>query len=368
MHDLLEGVVPFVICRVLKLTINKRGMKLEAFNHLIQNYKYGQEEIRNRPSPIKASHLKTDKLRQSSSQIWLLMQLLPLLVINRVPDIEKSLWWKAFKNVSEICRIALSEMITSYDLLNLRWNIATFLIRMKKLDVRITPKMHHLVHYPYYITLLGPLRQFWCMRFEGKHAYFKTVARTTGNFINVPKTLGKRHQYWLTHQLTKKEGFLRQEIAFSRSSKRVVFTTLEYWGQIASVVDKEHPQVFCLDWAEFNSTTRIKPLESVLLCPMNGSIAFKFGMVVALFYSMDMRQVLIVCKMLLTKRFNQRYQAFEVETLKNNLVFNSSSLTTMKIFTLHKSSYNNGGHDQRSKTFIVSKENLKNHLLQCKQP
>ena len=38
--------------------------------------------------------------------------------------------------------------------------------------------MHHLVHYPRYIRLLymfGPLLNFWAMRFEEKHAYFKKV-------------------------------------------------------------------------------------------------------------------------------------------------------------------------------------------------
>lgn len=34
----------------------------------------------------------------------------------------------------------------------------------------------------------------WCMRFEAKHRYFKTLAAGLGNFKNLPFTLAQRHQ------------------------------------------------------------------------------------------------------------------------------------------------------------------------------
>ena len=34
----------------------------------------------------------------------------------------------------------------------------------------------------------------WCMRYESKHTYFKQVAISLGNFINVPLTVSERHQ------------------------------------------------------------------------------------------------------------------------------------------------------------------------------
>ena len=37
--------------------------------------------------------------------------------------------------------------------------------------------MLHLVHYPWFIKLLGPLKPFWCMHFEAKHSYFKSLQR-----------------------------------------------------------------------------------------------------------------------------------------------------------------------------------------------
>ena len=33
------------------------------------------------------------------------------------------------------------------------------------------------------------------MRYEAKHKYFKQLANTIGNFINLPYTLAMRHQF-----------------------------------------------------------------------------------------------------------------------------------------------------------------------------
>lgn len=41
---------------------------------------------------------------------------------------------------------------------------------------------------------LGPMVRSWCMRYESKHTYFKQVAVSLGNFINVPFTVAERHQ------------------------------------------------------------------------------------------------------------------------------------------------------------------------------
>lgn len=40
----------------------------------------------------------------------------------------------------------------------------------------------------------GPLVRHWTMRYEAKHSYFKRLAQSIGNFINLPYTLVMRHQ------------------------------------------------------------------------------------------------------------------------------------------------------------------------------
>lgn len=59
-----------------------------------------------------------------------------------------------------------------------------------------------------YFFRLGPLVRSWCMRYEAKHQYFKRLAVVTGNFINLPYTLSKRHQESLSYRLMSSEGSL----------------------------------------------------------------------------------------------------------------------------------------------------------------
>lgn len=55
----------------------------------------------------------------------------------------------------------------------------------------LIPKHHHMIHYPSCIRRIGPLIHIWCMRFEGKHNFFK---KSVKNLKNIAKTLVKKHQ------------------------------------------------------------------------------------------------------------------------------------------------------------------------------
>lgn len=45
----------------------------------------------------------------------------------------------------------------------------------------------------------GPVVRFWCMRFEGKHSYFKDLARRVRCYKNIPKTLARCHQHMMCY-------------------------------------------------------------------------------------------------------------------------------------------------------------------------
>ncbi len=42
--------------------------------------------------------------------------------------------------------------------------------------------------------------RYWCMRYEGKHNYFKDLAQKTKCFKNICKSLAERHQRYLCYQ------------------------------------------------------------------------------------------------------------------------------------------------------------------------
>ena len=74
------------------------------------------------------------------------------------------------------------------------------------------------------INKFGPLRNFWCMHFEGKHQYFKKLASNIRNFKNVTHTLAFRHQMKLAHALS--SNFLPQRGSTSSSCKRLAAESL----------------------------------------------------------------------------------------------------------------------------------------------
>ena len=81
-------------------------------------------------------------------------------------------------------------------------------------DHSVIPKQHYLIHTPrlfykysfvdiiivdimqLYSHRYGPLVNYWTMRFESKHKYFKGLTNVIGNFINLPYTLAMRHQFF----------------------------------------------------------------------------------------------------------------------------------------------------------------------------
>lgn len=86
----------------------------------------------------------------------------------------------------------------------------------------MTPKVHMMLHYPSLILQFGPLRQLWCMRFEGKHAYFKRIAHTMCNFKNPCLSLSLRHQMFVCWHL-RSDGYAGESSVSHSSVKTVRF-------------------------------------------------------------------------------------------------------------------------------------------------
>ena len=55
----------------------------------------------------------------------------------------------------------------------------------------------------------GPMTRYWCMRFEGKHNYFKDLAHHIKQFKNIAMSLSHRHQQLVCYQLSKPESLVK---------------------------------------------------------------------------------------------------------------------------------------------------------------
>ena len=191
MHDILEGVLVIDLKVVLRGLIDQKILTVATFNDRLQLFQYGLNERRNIPALLSESFPNTN-LAGSAAQKWHLFLLLPFLIGDLVP-LDNDFWDLymlsrkmtdiIFAPVVKVSQLAYLDMIISQHH-KLLYQLA---------PQSITPKCHFITHYPRLMLLFGPLRNIWCMRFEGYHSYLKSVV--AGNFKNICKTLAERNQF-----------------------------------------------------------------------------------------------------------------------------------------------------------------------------
>lgn len=192
MHDLLEGVVPVELGLIINHFILKKYVTLAQLNYKIKLSKFGFHDAANKPIEISKSFHKGIKM--TAARMWCLLRFLPLLIGQKVPESEPA--WCLLLMLKEIVDIVLAPKVNLLYVSYLSDLIRDHHKLFKEIfpTVKLKPKFHFLVHYPQLILEFGPLTNSWSMRFEAKHLYFKRVAQSIKNNINLPYSLANRHQ------------------------------------------------------------------------------------------------------------------------------------------------------------------------------
>ena len=101
--------------------------------------------------------------------------------------------WKCFSSLLEMMAIDFSTHISLETVVYFKTAIKNHLQLFRTVypDAPIIPKQHFLVHLPSEMLKFGSLIRSCCMRFEGKHTYFKELSKKIKNFKNIPRL-------WLT--------------------------------------------------------------------------------------------------------------------------------------------------------------------------
>jgi len=198
MHDVLEGVIPVTVRLVLLRYLNgdpsqRHHVTLSDLNSAIDSCHLTCAS--NRPNHLTATAVNTHLSGSASHKLELFLMLprilAPFVDVSTTDDV-----WSVYLLLREICHILFAPAVERDHLGHLQDLIATFLstfVKVFGVDTFL-PKFHYMLHYPRQIALLGPLKNLWCMRFEGKHQYFKKVAVMANNSKNFCYTLAKRHQ------------------------------------------------------------------------------------------------------------------------------------------------------------------------------
>lgn len=216
MHDFLEGDLDMAIKLFLKHVVNSNVMTVDEINCRILQFNYGKIEMKNKPSPVdlkKAGCLIGERAAQS----WCLGRFLPLILSDIVVlDICKK-EWEMVTTCLEAMDIIFAPAIDDASLDLLQKLIDKYLtIKIEVLGSHCIPKDHFATHYPTIIRLLGPLYYLWCMRYEAKHQFFKSLALKYGNFINIVKTLAKQHQHYMYNQWRLQENILKIPLEYRK--------------------------------------------------------------------------------------------------------------------------------------------------------
>ena len=194
MHILLEGVIPLTLQALTKHYINIKQTSLAAINNNIKNFCYDYMEANDKPNFIRDTDLHgSGSLNQDAAKSYLLFRIFPFVVGNGVDQTDRH--WELYTLLSDITEFSFSAVVSLDTVARLKDIVKEYLELFKQLfpDQPFTPKQHYLVHFPKVILLLGPLINFWAMRFEAKHQYFKGLKKLM-NFKNICLSLSRHHQ------------------------------------------------------------------------------------------------------------------------------------------------------------------------------
>jgi len=167
----------------------KPKVSLKFVNKIIQDScDFGHLHV-SKPSPIEKSHLKS-KLKQSASQMIVLVHILPVIAVNNVSDEKLDLLGQLIQIIS----FTMKFEVTNQDMLGLETLVLTFGENFSRIYPEYkTMKLHCLKHLKMQIYLHGPLRQQACFRFEAMHREFTRLVDVINNMKNIEFSLACRH-------------------------------------------------------------------------------------------------------------------------------------------------------------------------------
>lgn len=186
MHDLNEGVIPFLMKHLFALCLSSRILTEGTLKQKMQYFDFG---VCNRGMTPSVINLGKRNLNQNASQSKCLFQHLPFILFREQQHEKLKVVWKCVESLLIITQVAYSRKITETDLELLQENVHIHLDSIQKcFNVNLLPKYHNLTHYANVIRKMGPLVTLSMMRYESKHRTLKEIADQTKNFININKT------------------------------------------------------------------------------------------------------------------------------------------------------------------------------------
>ncbi|XP_058453377.1 uncharacterized protein LOC131431582 isoform X2 [Malaya genurostris] len=219
MHDILEGIVPMIIKKILWEAVYRSKIITEhEVNQLIDNFEYGEAEMRDKPSTnfTKLSlKSKTNNLSQSAAQCWLLLRSFPFIFHEILKHNENHR--EIIAALLNITYISFSHKLSSEMITCLSDSVTKFhkLFRICFPTTNAINKIHHIIHYAQVCRENGPIAHFSCMMFEAKFKKSNAQSRTCNNFKNLSLSLTKRLNLKQINSISKHSYFADRPVIFN---------------------------------------------------------------------------------------------------------------------------------------------------------
>ncbi|CAF1167144.1 unnamed protein product [Didymodactylos carnosus] len=240
MHDFCEGTCPIVIMCLLKRASQNKLLTYAQIEERTSTFVYGGNDKSDQPPTIKIKHMTKGRLVGSAAQKLLLFRLFPIIFADITDKLDLFDVYVVLRQMVEIIlAIPIRKSWLSYlQHLGIRFQSAM----AEYFPDFMSPKVHFSCEYHDIIKCFGPPTRFWCMRYEGRHLYFKKIALRTCNFKNITKTFATRNQYKHCLQLSKCQ-FLK---AFDEISGSKLEKLLNYDENVKQIL-KTKFNIECLD-------------------------------------------------------------------------------------------------------------------------
>lgn len=158
----------------------------------MEKFEYGFFDKRDAPPSIAANHFTNNRLAGSAAQKLVLFRLFPLIFSDIAPLIPSI---RVYKILREILELVLAYPFRKSWLPHLRDLCIEFHRSIAdRFPAQMSPKVHFVAEYAQIIEDYGPSIRYWCMRYEGRHSYFKQAAMKANNYKNIAQTLATRYQ------------------------------------------------------------------------------------------------------------------------------------------------------------------------------
>lgn len=305
MHDILEGICHYDLCHILLYISQQMGyVTLDVINERKQTFDYGQNEIGNFSKEISITHLKNNHLKMSAREMLTFTMYLPLMIGDFIP-VEDEVW-QFLLTLIDIIDMVLSFQVTDNLISAMTQKIEVHNEQyMKLFQDTLKPKFHVLTHYPTILKMSGPLRHFWCFKFEAKHKQFKLYSHAITSRKNICLTLAKKYQLQFANQILHSTYNLNNYYEFDNKHK-VDYKFSEIVRSKLELNEKEEMEFY--DQVEYIGVTY---KEGFYVAKCSNDYKIYLIKIVAKLNE----NCFLFCQQLKNVNFHSHFSAFEVDPL-----------------------------------------------------